>query len=391
MDLDWSPEDNAFRESARVWLAANTPRERRPNAPAQAAAFDRAWQRTLFDGGWAGINWPIEHGGRGLSILQQLIWYEEYARAHGPAFGFRFVAVNHAGPTLIALGDEAQKRMHLPAILRGEALWCQGFSEPNAGSDLASLRTRGVVDGDDLVVTGQKIWTTGADQSDFQELLVRTDPESKGHRGLTWIICPMSAPGVEVHPIQKMTGRAEFCSVFYSEARIPLANVVGGLHAGWATAMATLGFERGTSFIAECSELELKVDALIEIARNTPLAGAKRPAWSDDEFRRKLMDARASVLSLRALNYANLSRYAAGSNPGAEASITKLLSTETGRQVQELALELAGAPAVQDESWEDWRDFFLNGFALSIGGGTPEIQREIIADRVLDLPRSRRA
>lgn len=389
MDLDWSCEDQAFRESARAWLAANTPRERRPSAPAAAAAFDRAWQRALFDGGWAGINWPVEHGGRGLSILQQLVWYEEYARAHGPPFGFRFVAVNHAGPTLIALGDEAQKRAHLPAILRGEALWCQGFSEPNAGSDLASLRTKGVVDGADLVVTGQKIWTTGADHADFQELLVRSDPESKGHRGLTWIICPMHAKGVTIQPIEKMTGHAEFCAVFYDDVRIPLANVVGGLHAGWATAMATLGFERGTSFIAECSELELRIDALVDRARATPLPGAAKPAWNDDEFRRKLMEARAAVHGLRALTYANLSRYARGENPGAEASVTKLLTTETGRQVQELTLELVGAPAAQSAEWEEWRGFFLNGFALSIGGGTPEIQREIIADRVLALPRSR--
>lgn len=392
MDLDWSIEDVAFRESARDWLSVNVPSVARPRDPFAASEFDRAWQRVLFDGGWAGINWPSEHGGLGLSILRQVIWYEEYARAHGPSFGFRFVALNHAGPTLIALGSDDQKNVHLRSILSGAELWCQGFSEPNAGSDLASLRTRGVVDGDEIVVTGQKIWTTGAAQTDFQELLVRTDPDSKGHRGLSWIICPMSLPGLEVHPIEKMTGHAEFCSVFYNESRIPLANVVGRLNEGWKTAMATLGFERGTAFIAEVAELELRVEALIALSQRTNLSGrTARPAWSDDEYRRKLMGAEAAVRALRSLNYENLSRYELGATPGSEASVTKLLVTETGREVQELTLELAGAPGVEDEAWGDWRDFFLNGFALSIGGGTPEIQREIIADRVLNLPRSRRA
>ncbi|MBW8814216.1 MAG: acyl-CoA dehydrogenase family protein [Caulobacterales bacterium] len=383
MDLDWSPEQQAFREALRAWLAANVPTERRPHDLAAAAAFDRAWQRQLFEGGWAGLNWPVEYGGRGLSILQQVIWYEEYVRAGGPPMGLRFVAQNHAGPTLIALGTEAQKAAHLQPILTGQHLWCQGFSEPNAGSDLASLRTRAEVDGDHLVVTGQKIWTTGADQADFQELLVRSEPGSERHKGLAWVICPMDAPGIEIRPIRKMTGRAEFCAVFYDEVRIPLANVVGRLHEGWATAMATLGFERGTSFIGEMAEIAMRLEDLIAEAR---ASGADR----DDELRRKLADRRAEVAALRALNYANLSRYARGERPGAEGSITKLFTNEVARSVQELALELAGGVALdgdlaENEAAEAW----LNGMVLTIGGGTPEIQREIIADRVLELPRSR--
>jgi alkylation response protein AidB-like acyl-CoA dehydrogenase len=383
MDLDWSPEQRAFREALRTWLAANMPDVRRPHEPSAAAAFDRAWQRQLFDGGWAGLNWPEAYGGRGLSILQQVIWYEEYVRAGGPPMGFRFVAQNHAGPTLIALGTDAQKTRHLQPILTGEHLWCQGFSEPDAGSDLASLRTRALVDGDDLVVTGQKVWTTGADQADFQELLVRTDPGSQRHKGLTWVICPMDAPGIEIRPIRKMTGRAEFCAVFYDEVRIPLANVVGQVNAGWSTAMATLGFERGTSFIGEMAEIAIRLEHLIAAARES---GADR----DDELRRKLADRRAEVAALRALNYANLSRYARGEPPGAEGSITKLFTNEVARSVQELALELAGGAVLDgDLGANEAADAWLNGMVLTIGGGTPEIQREIIADRVLELPRSR--
>ncbi len=387
MDLTWSAQDQEFREAARDWLNDNVPDQERPGEAASAAAFDRAWQRCLNEGGWAGIDWPQAYGGRGLSIIQQLIWYEEYARARGPSFGLRFVGVNHAGPTLVHVGSPEQKRLHLPAILNGEALWCQGFSEPGAGSDLAGLQTRGVVDGDDLIIDGQKIWTSGADQADYQELLVRTEPGSRGHRGLTWIICPMRQPGIEVRPILKMTGRAEFCAVFYTGVRIPLTHVVGSLHDGWTTAMTTLSFERGTAFVAEMSELERLAGELIAYAKARPLPGARHPAWRDDDVRRRLADMRAAVQGLRALNYANLSRYASGDRPGAESSVTKLLTTETARGLWDIALELTGVAGPADDEAARWRDSFLNSFALSIGGGTPEIQRDIIATRLLGLAR----
>lgn len=383
MDLNWSAEETAFREELRAWLADNVPKRRRPSDPAAGAAFDRAWQKALFGAGWAGLNWPVEYGGRGLSIIQQVVWYEEYARAGGPPMGFRFVAQNHAGPTLIALGSEHQKARHLQPILQGDELWCQGFSEPNAGSDLASLRTRGVIDGHELVVSGQKLWTTGADQTDYQELLIRTEPDSLRHKGLTWIICPMDAKGIDIRPIRKMTGEAEFCEVFYDEVRIPLANVVGEVGGGWATAMATLGFERGASFIGEMAEVGMRVEALIEQAK----AGG---AWKDDEIRRRLAALRAEVAALRALNYANLSRYARGEQPGAEGSITKLFTNEVARGVEVLAVELAGAEVLEgDLELNRPMERLMTTMVMSIGGGTPEIQREVIADRVLELPRSR--
>ena len=198
--------------------------------------FDLEWQRRQWAGGWAGVSWPVEYQGRGLPLLHQLIWLEECARIGAPDIDSRFVAVNHAGPTLIANGSEEQKAFHLPKILRGEVLWCQGFSEPQAGSDLASLRATGVVDGDDLVVSGQKLWTSFADLADYQELLVRTGPPEGRHRGLTWVICDMHAPGVEVRPITALDGTIHNCEVFYDNVRIPLSSVVGEIDDGWSVA-----------------------------------------------------------------------------------------------------------------------------------------------------------
>jgi alkylation response protein AidB-like acyl-CoA dehydrogenase len=255
MQLTEVADDAAFRARVRDWLADNVPHEAPPTDRHDRRAYDLVWQRTQFDGGYAGVSWPAEYGGCGLGLGQQLIWFEEYVRANAPDIGCGFVGINHAGPTLIARADEQHKQFHLPRILRGESVWCQGFSEPGAGSDLASLATRGVIDGDDLVVTGQKIWTSEADVADFQELLVRTEPGSQRHHGLSWIICDMRTAGIEVRPIRTLAGTLEFSEVFYDEVRIPLANVVGGLGAGWSVAMSTLGFERGTGFLREQLEL----------------------------------------------------------------------------------------------------------------------------------------
>jgi alkylation response protein AidB-like acyl-CoA dehydrogenase len=369
---------------------SNVPAGDRPHNLMEAGAFDRAWQRQLFNGGWAGINWPTAYGGCGLPLTQQMIWYEEYAKAGGPTPGTFFVAQAHAGPTLIALGSEEQKEKHLNAILRGDEVWCQGFSEPGSGSDLASLRTRGVVDGDHLVVSGQKIWTSYADAADFQELLVRTEAGSERHKGLSWVICDMRSQGITVHPIRQMTGEAEFCSVFYDDVRIPIANVVGEVGKGWATAMATLGFERGTAFIGDMVQLMLTVEELVTHAKGNPLPGAKRPAWTDDMVRRRLMTHRAEISALRAMNYANLSRYSNGETPGGEGSIVKVYTNEAAQAIARTALDIMGDRLLdQTRSERSWWQSYLHHIVFAIGGGTPDIQREIIADRVLGLPRSR--
>jgi alkylation response protein AidB-like acyl-CoA dehydrogenase len=344
-------------------------------------AFDRAWRKKQHAAGWAGLAWPKAYGGRGLSLIEQLIWFEEYAAAGGPEIGAFYVAVNHGGPTLIALGTEEQKSFHLPRILSADSVWCQGFSEPGAGSDLAGLRCKGVVDGDHLVVTGQKIWTTGAQHADYQELLIRTEPGSQRHKGLTWVICDMRSAGITVRPIRCMDGTAHFCEVFYDDVRIPLSNVVGGLHNGWATAMATLGFERGTGMLADQIELARTVDRLIALARKTGQI-------ADGAIRSDLAEVRADVMALHALGYATISRASREAVPGAEAAMAALALAETIQKVQRLGLKLTGVAGLERPA--DPRSLqiqYLNGFMWTIAGGTSEVRRNIIGERVLGLPK----
>jgi len=282
MNLDYSNVDLEFRDEARTWLAENLPTEARPPDGHPMREFDLAWQRTLFAGGWAGINWPGEFGGRGLTDIEQMIWYTEFARSEPPFTlnnSCTFVGNNHGGPTLMTCGTDDQKSFHLPKILGGEVVWCQGFSEPGAGSDLASLSCKAVVDGDELVVTGQKIWTSYAEVADFQELLVRTDTSVPKHKGISWVICDMNTPGIDIRPIQTMAHTTDFAEVFYDEVRIPLSNVVGDLNDGWRVAMSTLSFERGTAFMADQIELVAVVEELIAEAKvrtGRPSSGHRR-------------------------------------------------------------------------------------------------------------------
>jgi len=384
--LRFSPAEEAFRAEARAWLEANMPRTPRPTELGARAAYDQAWQRRMYDSGWAGIAWPRAHGGRGATLMEQLVWCEEYARAGAPDISTLFVGLNHAGPTLVACGSEEQKAAHLPPILRGEVIWCQGFSEPNAGSDLASLQTRAAVEGDFLVVSGQKVWTSFAHVAQFQELLVRTDPEAPRHRGITWVICPMDAPGIEIRPITTLTGESDFCEVFYDHVKIPLRNVVGQLNDGWRVAMATLSFERGTAFLAEQVRLSRRVDELVALARATPGPGGRRRAIDDDEIARRLARARAEVDALRAMTYRSVSLAARTGVPGAEASMIRLFFSELVQRIDLLAMDVQGAPAVEAPA-SHWTELYLAGLSQTIGGGTKDIQRNIIGERGLGLPR----
>jgi alkylation response protein AidB-like acyl-CoA dehydrogenase len=390
VELRFSAAEEAFRADARAWLEANMPRTPRPRDLRARRDYDLAWQRRMFEGGWAGIAWPREYGGRGASLMEQLVWFEEYARAGAPENSTLFVGLNHAGPTLVACGTAEQKAYHLPRILRGEVVWCQGFSEPNAGSDLASLQTRAVIDGDELVVTGQKIWTSFGHVAEFQELLVRTDPAAPRHRGITWVICPMDAPGIDVRPITTLTGESDFCEVFYDNVRIPLANVVGELNDGWRVAMATLSFERGTAFLSEQVRLARRVDELIALARTTPGPGDKARAIDDDEIARRLARASAEVEAMRAMSYRSISLAARTGTPGAEASIIRLFFSELVQRIDLLAMDILGPAAmVRDEesAAARWVHLYLAGLSQTIGGGTKDIQRNIIGDRYLGLPR----
>jgi len=385
------PSDQDFREEAREWLQAHVPREPRPNDGAAMRDFDIAWQRAQYDGGWAGISWPREHGGRGCSLIQQMIWHEEYARAGAPYSGVNFVGISHAGPTLIMRGTEVQKRAHLEPILRGDAIWCQGFSEPNAGSDLASLQTRGEIDGDHLVVNGRKIWTSFADHAHLQELLVRTDRQAARHKGISWVICDMRTPGITVRPIQTIYEGFHFCEVTYDDVRIPLANVVGDLNDGWNVAQCTLSFERGTAFIALQMELAERLDRLVELARNLPASDGRRQAIEDDEVARGLGMLRAEVAGLRSLAYASIARTERRGTPGPEGSILKLYYGELFQKLERFAMELRGPAALSmDPVRPDWTRDYLYSFKDTISAGAAQIQRNIIGERILGLPRERR-
>ena len=392
MDLHYSDADLEFRAHAREWLKSNVPSEIRPAHGPESARFDREWQRKLYDHGWAGVAWPKEYGGLGLSGLQQVIWYEEMARAHAPHhINTTYIALMHAGPTVIARGTEEQKAFHRPKILSGEALWCQGFSEPNAGSDLASLKTRGVVDGDHIVVTGAKMWTTDAQHADYQELLIRTDPDSQRHKGLTWIICDMKLPGVEVKPIRTMMQDEHVNLVFYDEVRIPISSVVGEVNGGWSTAMATLSFERGLGFIGDQLELYERVGRAIDLAGKTRLE-CGRLAIEDDGIAQRLASIKADTMAIRAMTLADIAETDRTGMPGPKGSMMKLMVTGTHKALSEVVSDIMGWDFLEfngDRSAHPWTYDYLWSWVFSISGGTSEIQREITADRVLGLPKAR--
>ena len=389
MDLQFSAADVAFRDEVRAWLTDNVPTDRRPKLGRPMRDYDLAWQRKLYEAGWGNVAWPIEYGGRDLPLIQQLVWFEEYARTGMRPIDTRFVGLAHAGPTLMARASQEQKTFHLPKILQGEVVWCQGFSEPEAGSDLASLRTKAVVDGDQLVVTGQKIWTSYADSADYQELLVRTNPDVPKHKGITWVICDMKSPGIDIRPIRTIEGGADFSEVFYDEVRVPLANVVGDVDDGWSVALSTLSFERGTASTISQVQLSTNVERLIELARSRRSVSGRR-VIADESIAHRLARARADVAALRALTYLNISRNAHAVQPGPEGSMLKLEDARLNQEVYRLALEILGPRSLELVDGEDdtyWVERQLWSYAASIGGGTSEIQKNIVAERLLGLPR----
>lgn len=380
-----SAEEVAFRQEVRDWLEDNVPRTRRPLEGAEAQRdFDVAWRRRQYDGGWGHIAWPEAYGGRGLPVARQLVWYEECARAGAPEHTHNvfFVALQHAGPTLIARASDEQKAFHLPLILKGEAIWCQGFSEPGAGSDLAAIRTRGEVDGDSLVITGQKIWTSYAVHARYQELLVRTEPGSERHRGLTFVICDMQAPGIEIRPIANIAGGNDFCEVFYDEARLPLTSVVGGLGNGWDVAMSLLAFERGAASFPVAIETAARVEELID-----HMDEMRPDRWRDSETGVRLAEARADAAALKAMVHLLIAR----GSPAGEGSYVRLFMAELTKRISALAMDMLGADALDRDAKGGWPRRYLEDFKTTIAAGTSQIQRNIIGERVLGLPKDGRA
>jgi alkylation response protein AidB-like acyl-CoA dehydrogenase len=384
MQLDNSPELKTFREQARTWLEENIPTDQRPHDGPdrqnlnEIRAWDSAWQRRQYDGGWGGVDWPVEYGGRGLSLVEQVIWYEEIVRSGAPTeFGVFAVSMGHAGPTLIARANDEQKSFHLPRILKGESPWRQGFSEPGSGSDLASLRTQGVVDGDELVITGQKIWTSGGQYADYCELLVRTDPDAPKHKGITWVIMDMHLPGVDVRPIHLIPGNYETCEAFYDEVRVPLTNVVDQINNGWSVALSTLAIERGPAFLDSRLTDVRDVDDLIELARD-------RGLLADEALADRLAVARADAAAVRSMAYYQISSAKAGVPPGPESTAIRAWHTQLEQRISRLAVDILGRDALLHSEWtRQW----LWTFVATIAGGTKDIQKNVIGERVLGLPR----
>ena len=395
MDLLYTDAERAFRDELRGWLHDVLPSVgHKPDMSDFPALreYDLAWQRTLYDAGYAGINWAREFGGRGATPTEQLIFIEETERARAPYVGCNFVGLLHAGPTLIMEATDEQRAFHLPAILRGEHPWCQGFSEPNAGSDLASLQTRAYRDGDYYVVSGQKIWTSYAQIADYCELLVRTNADAPKHRGISWLIMPMDSPGLEVRPIRTAHGDSEFSEMFLDDVRIPVANRVGAENDGWRVAMVTFSFERGTAFTSDVISSAQDLRDLADIAKKVLRKGSS--AWEDAEIRREIGRLQADYDAMWALTKRNVSQAQRTGIVGPGGSVFKLFLADVQKRATALAYKLLGrmTTAYADLGEMTEVDFVgdrVYALTLSIAAGTSQIQRNIIGERVLGLPKER--
>jgi len=397
MDFRLSAAEEAFRAEVRIWLQANlppgwgTPAYREPRSPADSIAATKAWQAALYRGGWAGITWPRAYGGRGATLVEQLIFNEECAAANAPNSINLAVALGLVGPTLMACGTAEQQARFLPRILRGDDIWCQGFSEPNAGSDLASLKTRGEVRGDHIVVSGQKIWTSFAQYADWCILVVRTNASApRKHDGLTFLLVDMTSPGITIRPLVEMTGEAWFNEVFFDEVRVPRAHVVGEIDRGWDVVLTTLAHERGGT--APHARLRRELRALGQLARRAPHGGAA--AIGDRRVRQRLAQLAIEVQLARLTAYRNVTVMQRTGQPGPEGSILKLFWSELEQRLMETAGEILGPHAVltrgDARAADDgvWARELLWTRSATIYAGTSEVQRNIIAQRVLGLPRS---
>ncbi len=390
MRLAESAGDTEFRMEVREWLAESLPTL--PPSPDEddwvaRREYDTGWQRRLFDAGYAGIAWPREYGGRGATPSEELIFLEETERAGAPYVGCNFVGTLHAGPTISVEGSAAQRERHLRGILRGDDVWCQGFSEPSAGSDLASLRTRAVRDGDEYVVTGHKIWTSHAQVADYCEMLVRTNPDEPRHRGITWLVMPMDLAGIELTPLATLTGISEFNEMFLDEVRIPVEHRVGEENDGWRVAMVTFSFERGTAFVSELLKSLVLVDDVVRLSRENGL-------WDDRTVRDELVLASAELNALWDLTKRNVSMASRPGGIGVGGSVFKLGYHEARERLGRVTMRVLGRAglAIDDPTGLSKMahvEETLYALSLSIAAGTAEIQRNIVGERLLGLPKER--
>ncbi len=394
MNLAYAKEDEEFRKEVRSWLKKNLPKKDKtlsdlpPHDPERVKRA-KEWQRKLYDAGYVAMGWPKEYGGQGASVIRQTIVNEEMVLARAPGL-IGAMGIQMLGPTLIQFGTEEQKRRYLPKILTAEEIWCQGYSEPGAGSDLASLRTRADLVGDEFIVNGQKVWTSNAQFADWMFCLVRTDPDAPKHRGISYLLIDMKTPGITVRPLIQMAGDAGFNEVFFEDVRVPRTNLVGELHQGWLVANNTLFHER--NLLGSTTRTQLMMQNLLRLARSRQRYG--KPASEDPVMRQKLADLLIRVEAMKYHSYRQLTDAISGRSPGIGAMVNKLVGTELNHDICTVALELLGSyaplnrgtPHVVDHG--NWAYEFMFTLGLIIGGGTSQIQKNIISERGLGMPKS---
>jgi alkylation response protein AidB-like acyl-CoA dehydrogenase len=395
MDLEFTPEEEAFRQEVRAWLEENLPKDYDPDEYFSTPDVDKkfeialAWQKKLYEGGWAGLSWPKEYGGRGATVIEQHIFNQELGRARAPMTAINFIGVAMVAPTVIHWGTEEQKKRYLPKILSSEEIWCQGFSEPGAGSDLAALSTQAVEEGDHYIINGQKTWTSLAHYSDLMYLLARTNKEVKKHKGLSAFAVDMKSPGITVRPLVQLTGEADFNEVFFEDVKVPKEHMIGPKDQGWDVAITTLMYERAG--MGAGMEFEHVLNQLLALAKKTQRGGvsASHDPWVRQQMAQFIIEWNAvKYTDLRAL-----SKQVRGEPPGWEGSICKLGSSYMNLRMTSFAAELLGpygqltrdCPQSVDQG--AWIKQALSARAFTIGGGTSEIQRSILATRALGLPR----
>jgi alkylation response protein AidB-like acyl-CoA dehydrogenase len=378
VDLTLSPSEQEFRDELRSWLEENHPGEE-PQGDNEAFEFRRQWQRKLHEAGYAGLSWPKEYGGRGATLIEQAIFGEEMSRAKAPSAA-NVLGLVMGGPVVIAHGDEEQKQRYLEPILSAEEIWCQGFSEPDSGSDLASLKTRAVNSNGEWVVTGQKVWTTFAHEAKWCMLVARTDQDAPKHQGLTYFLMDMEQDEVQVRPLRQITGEAEFNELFIEEARIPDENVVGGVGNGWAVAITTLMHERAGIGAASAASVKIALGQLVELVKERGVA-------DDPLIRQRIAQLEIEAEALRLNAWRGLTQIMKTGVPGPEGSLPKLQWGAVNQGLTELAMEIRGEEGLLKDS--EWTYRFLRARANSIEGGTTEILKNIVAERVLGLPKLR--
>jgi alkylation response protein AidB-like acyl-CoA dehydrogenase len=397
VDFSLTPAQEAFRERVRSWLEQSIPRDwvRRATGSSEvprpeAYQLLREWQRRLYDAGFIGLTWPKECGGQGLTFVEEMILHQEMALLKAPPI-LNVLGVGMAGPTIVAYGTEEQKRRYPARILSAEEIWCQGYSEPNAGSDLASLQTRAVRDGDHWIINGQKVWTSLAHIADWMMLLARTDPDAPKHKGITYFLLDMKLPGVTVKPLRQITGDAEFNEVFFDNVRVHESQVLGGVNNGWPVGLTTLMYERLALGFGLQLRLRIALDGLVDMARHVEKGG--RPTTKDAILRQKIAQLWIETESLKYTGARAVTKLVRGELPGPEASAGKMVWVDVHQRLQELAMDIQGPYAQlvagSDRAIENgvWQYSFLRSRANSIEGGTTEIQKNIIGERVLGLPK----